>query len=250
MDPRAEVVSMTLTNARLQLHHALQLGTRIARAYLEDQPDDSHTNFSWRDGGLEGQPVQDWRFALRFAELRIEAGGERFPLEGRSLSEGEAWLMDVMQRRGLCAARLARQLHFEIPAHRVGSGAKFERAPEMAELARWYGLAAGVLEGFGGPVRCWPHHFDIASVRDLGGGRTLGAGFSPGDGGHPDPYFYVTPWPYPESRTPASLAVGRWHDAGWFGAMLPVQPLEDRSSISAFLRGAAAALENAVQPAR
>lgn len=239
---------MTLTNARLQLHHALQLGTRIARAYLEDQPDDSHTSFAWRDGGLEGQPVQDWRFALRFAELTVEAGGESYPLEGRSLAEVETWLMGVVSRRGLCAARLARQLHFEIPAHRVGYGAKFELLPGMTELARCYELAAGALEGFGGPVRCWPHHFDIASVRDLGGGRTLGAGFSPGDEGHPEPYFYVAPWPYPKDRNLNPLVLGRWHDAGWFGALFPVHELEGRATISTFLRGAAAALENALLP--
>lgn len=237
---------MMLTNARLELHHALQLGTRVARAYLEERPDDSHTSFTWRDGGLEGEPVQDWRFALRFAALTVEAGGESYPLEGRSLAEAEAWLMGVMQRRGLCPARLARRLHFEIPSHRVAQGGRFVREPGLAELAGWYERAAGLLEGFGGPVRCWPHHFDIASVRDLGGGQTLGAGFSPGDEGHPEPYFYVTPWPYPQGRNLSPPVLGRWHDAGWFGALFPVHELEGRASISMFLRGAAAALENAL----
>ena len=241
---------MSLTDARLQLHHALQLGTRIARAYLPEQPDDSHTSFTWRSGYLEGQPVQDWRFSLRFEDLTVEAGGEPFALAGRSLAEAEAWLMEVMQRRGLCPARLARRLHFDIPSHRVAHGGRFLREPGLAELAGWYGRAAELLEGFGGPVRCWPHHFDIASLRDLGGGRTLGAGFSPGDAGNPEPYFYVTPWPYPERRILSPLVLGRWHDAGWFGAFFPVNELEGRASISAFLHGAAATLENALQPAR
>ena len=42
-----------LSEARLQAHHALQWLARAARAYVQPQPDDGHTNLGW-DGVLGG----------------------------------------------------------------------------------------------------------------------------------------------------------------------------------------------------
>jgi hypothetical protein len=76
------------------------------------------------------------------------------------------------------------------------------------------------------PVRCWPHHFDIATLVSIPGGapgevRTIGVGLSPGDGSYAEPYFYVTPWPAPDGPTLPELPAGAaWHRAGWFGAVL------------------------------
>ena len=71
------------------------------------------------------------------------------------------------------------------------------------------------------PVRCWPHHFDIATLISLEGGdpehaRSIGVGLSPGDESYAEPYFYVSPWPYPESDRLDDIApIGRWHTAGF-----------------------------------
>ena len=48
------------------------------------------------------------------------------------------------------------------------------------------------------PVRCWPHHFDIATCVALESGdpereRGIGTGLSPGDGTYGQPYFHVNP---------------------------------------------------------
>jgi hypothetical protein len=46
-------------------------------------------------------------------------------------------------------------------------------------------------------------------------------GLSPGDSSYAEPYFYVTPWPYPESPALPQLPAGAaWHRTGWFGAVL------------------------------
>ena len=46
-------------------------------------------------------------------------------------------------------------------------------------------------------------------------------GLSPGDSSYGEPYFYVTPWPYPDSPAPPPLPAGAaWHRTGWFGAVL------------------------------
>ena len=74
-------------------------------------------------------------------------------------------------------------------------------------------------------MRCWPHHFDIATLLAAGGeggeARTIGFGMSPGDGSYGQPYFYVSPWPYPEPQRLRPLTQGgRWHTEGWLGAVL------------------------------
>ena len=73
-------------------------------------------------------------------------------------------------------------------------------------------------------VRCWPHHFDLATLITLSGSgeeaRTVGVGLSPGDDSYREPYYYVTPWPYPRGRLLPELPAGRWHTEGWVGAIL------------------------------
>jgi len=50
--------------------------------------------------------------------------------------------------------------------------------------------------------------------------KTIGIGLSPGDGSYDEPYWYVTPWPYPESVTRPPLAKGHWHSEGFVAAIL------------------------------
>ena len=82
------------------------------------------------------------------------------------------------------------------------------------------------------PVRCWPHHFDVGSLIALDAdaepeeARSIGVGFSPGDGSYDQPYFYVTPWPYPDTAALPTLEAGaEWHTGGWTGAVLTADRL-------------------------
>ena len=76
-------------------------------------------------------------------------------------------------------------------------------------------------------VRCWPHHFDlgtlvvIASNPDGSLAESIGIGLSPGDESYAEPYWYVSPWPYPETAAlPALESGGHWHTAGYTSAIL------------------------------
>jgi hypothetical protein len=70
------------------------------------------------------------------------------------------------------------------------------RHPRGAQIpARRYRVGPGA-------VRCWPHHFDIATLLSLGrgdpeGAAAIGIGMSPGDAYYPQPHFYISPWPAP-----------------------------------------------------
>jgi hypothetical protein len=52
------------------------------------------------------------------------------------------------------------------------------RAEDFGELAHWFGNSAAVLTELrsrtgSSEVRCWPHHFDIATLVYHGAGRYL-----------------------------------------------------------------------------
>ena len=92
----------------------------------------------------------------------------------------------------------------------------------LKSLGVWYSTAHNALTGLidltdhssmkmtGAPVvRCWPHHFDMATLFNLGEDRSIGVGFSPGDESYDEPYFYCTPWPPPDQTGMTVI----WH--GW-----------------------------------
>lgn len=72
-----------------------------------------------------------------------------------------------------------------------------------AVIAEWFELGwdvlGRVLERFGWPDdterRLWNEHFDLAvEVGSDADKRRAAVGFSPGDGGIPEPYAYISPW--------------------------------------------------------
>lgn len=88
-------------------------------------------------------------------------------------------------------------------------------------------------------VQFWAHHFDLAMMW-FSGRRVPGVdpaneeqadeqmnfGFSPGDAGIPQPYFYVTGYPLPEGWLDSPLPPpAQWHREGWNGAVLLYQEL-------------------------
>lgn len=89
------------------------------------------------------------------------------------------------------------------------------------------------------PVQLWPHHFDLSLVWFSGrlvpgvdpadaenADEQMAFGFSTGDGGIPDPYFYITAYPWPEGLTSAKLPDGAtWRTEGWKGAVLMYERL-------------------------
>jgi hypothetical protein len=84
-------------------------------------------------------------------------------------------------------------------------------------------------------LQIWPEHFDLGGTVTLAGDVGVTVGASPGDGGEPLPYVYVSPWGEDRPGDP-----GYWN-AG-FGAVLRAEELVGlpadtaRASAVAFLR--------------
>ena len=241
-------LSKISVEARLQLHWAAQILTAAADVALELAADDSHSNLGWdeRIGALIGRA----HVGLRLADLTLvfDDRDDELALEGRNIAEAFEWVTI----HGSVAQPMTLR-DYEMPAHPVADGAAFAAidATEYDAIARWYHAAHDVFEDIerGHPgasePRCWPHHFDIATLitidaaADPHEATSIGVGMSPGDSSYEQPYWYVNPWPRPKDQPlPALAAGGHWHTAGWFGAVLShPSPADD---VRAFLVSAMA----------
>jgi hypothetical protein len=130
----------------------------------------------------------------------------------------------------------------------------------------WLANAASILSATFGSleeastIRCWPHHFDIATLLtfpaadDSGDAAHVGAGLSPGDGARPSPYYYVNGWPPPAAEDlPTLTGPGSWNTEGWIGAVLDAHEIVAHSSaeeqeqmVGRFLAAASAAMRSVV----
>jgi hypothetical protein len=228
-----------LDEARLQAHHAAQVAAAPAATLLPRRDDHENRNLGWspRHQALLGRPIGRLRAGLRIADLTwivLQDGtiAQQQAAGGRSLEDGLAWLRQVWVQLGGEDSHFALP-GYELPDHPTGKNQPFggdalDRA-DLEALGRWFDAAFDRLqeatETFpGGPVRTWPHHFDMASLWVLEGEgesmRSVGMGFSPGDGAIAEPYHYVLPWPVPAADALPDLPVGRWHTEGFTAAVL------------------------------
>ena len=238
-----------LRDTRLQLHWAAQVVAWVGNTHLAARADDSHTNLGWDSHhlALSAHAVGEapaLKAALRLRDpalLLLDASGalDECRLEGRSLDELASWMEEALERqsRHVLRGQLERR-EYEMPGHGVADGDAFQPdAAAALELERWFSNADLALRSFAGPwtqaspVRCWPHHFDIATLvafdpdEEPEKARSIGAGMTPGDADEPDPYWYVRPWPCPDPAALSALPAGRWNTEGWLGAVLPAAEL-------------------------
>jgi hypothetical protein len=271
-----------LVDARLQLHWAAQLVSAVGTTLLPAAADDSHTNLEWLTapallaGGRTAETPR-CRAALRPADLHLllldanDAAIAEHALNGMTLSQGLVWLEQEIAALGeRPLPKPLRRRALDLPDHAVGRGAPFRAtdAAALTELGRWYANGDAVLRAVAGrtphatPVRCWPHHFDIATLVTVEADvhdtpvRTIGIGLSPGDASYAEPYWYVTPWPRPDDTgLPALDGDGAWHRTGWLGAVLTGSRVATQAAseaqarlVNTFLAAAVDACRTLLQP--
>ena len=248
LDKKLRQLSPTaLGTGRALAHRAAQLITGAARANLAAVDDDSHSSLGWEPGHgrFLSQPMAgnggDCFAALSLSPLRLALlrGNEAIAsldLETVSVAEAGGWLDNRLEKAGLKGASDI-ILPYDLPADvsRIESFRNTGEGAALAVLSTWFDLAYMLLSRFArgkaglrpgpGPLRCWPHHFDIATYVGLRDGdsetaKGIGVGMSPGDESYDQPYFYINPWPYPEPQgLPAPPVPGHWHIKGFTGAI-------------------------------
>lgn len=268
----------SLVDTTLELHWAAQLIASAGQTFAEPRDDDSHRAMSWSQElgafvGADFAGPYPFRLALRPADLALvlldRADGvlSVFELPGHSRDEAYEWLAVGMATYRGGALPVIERPEYDMPEHPVGGTARFskDRAEELAALSALYSSAASTLTRLfedldeASEVRCWPHHFDIATLltledaRNAEEGRTIGVGLAPMGGGYETWYLYVTPWPYPERGDLPDLGTdGHWHCEGWTGAVLEgaevmaFAPAERAARIQRFFEDATAAARRAL----
>ena len=258
-----------LSTARLQAHHAAQWLARAARAYVPPQPDDGHTNLGWDDtlDGFTTHRMQGgMRLSLKIADLTLvvhsdESTIQSFSLDGRTDAQARQWLGEQVSARGLDAHALDAPSPYQMPAHAVTYGVTYDvehSADALVELAAWFANAELLLARVqrqmigrkltASDVRCWPHHFDLATLISFPPRRTnvignVGAGLSPGDEYYDEPYFYVSVYPKPDSAAlPHVPKLGHWHTYEFTAAVAPAHQIvaanNQKDEVDEFLRAA------------
>ncbi len=226
--PLGRIDPDTLQNARLHLHDRVQWLARIARSYRPPVPDDSHTALSWDAGegafatGSIPAPNGSVRFVLDAEAVslgvRSAAGaGGTLDLSRLEFAEANLQVRKILAGAGIDAAGFRTELPYDSELPDTDS---ISTAEERVELAKYYDNFSRII-GDRGAVRIWPHHFDLATLISIDStgsenDRSIGVGFSPGDGVFRAPYLYVTPWPYPDkSSLCAPPERMRWHTEGF-----------------------------------
>jgi hypothetical protein len=248
------VDSKKLNFTRDEMHNAAQLVALVGYYLLPERDDDSHTSMQWYPElqALVSEAIgnkQKFRVGLRLRDhtlMILTATGEVIrasSLVGKTKIEAFHWLEDQINKFGDYSSQLGLEMHYSIPGHPIQDGQVFriDHQGEFEEMALYFSNAHNVLQALkdaipeAGPVRCWPHHFDIATLIILDKDkpaeetRSLGIGLSPGDMSYYQPYFYVSPWPYPnieEIDVPLLKGNGKWHTEGWVGCLLLAERIE------------------------
>ncbi len=244
-----------LAPIRAIAHRAAQHVSKAARANLNAEADDSHSNLGW-DSDLQAfcsQPISGKYVSLKLSPLTLLVlnGGEEIAtlrLDNKTDIEAAKWLDERLIEAGLKEAS-AILLPYELPAE----VAVIERYDDntndagFGALAAWFDVASSALSKFydenqnidpgPSPVRCWPHHFDIATyvsfeTGDPESARGMGIGMSPGDSGYNEPYIYVNPWPHLDANAlPNAVQPGHWHTQGYVGLIATATELSSCADI-------------------
>lgn len=175
-------------------------------AVLETQEDDSQSNLGWVDalGALCNRPSSDGQsVGLRLADLTLlflapnNTIQAQFGLSGQTLQQGFGWLTSTYSKvSGSAPPKPFALRDYEMSSHAVAQGTFFslQNVAPYQELHHWYENTNAAIYDISSkwtqasPIRCWPHHFDLATLVTLDSGkgseeaRLVGCGMSPGDG--------------------------------------------------------------------
>jgi len=227
------------------LHIYTQLLGKIRGALSPAQKHWWHISLHTTAVGLTTTPIPanggSWTFELVLDLTRHQLSlstsrGETavIPLNGQSAALFKAETMAVLHGWGIDPAIDPAKFADERERvyERTAVAAYWQAAAQIDSVLKEF--KAGLREETS-PVQLWPHHFDLAMVWLSGrlvpgqdpanpdyADEQMNFGFVTGDDNVPEPYFYATAYPRPESFTQARLPDDAyWHTKGWTGALLP-----------------------------
>ncbi len=249
---------------RDSLHQYARVLGDIRRAMSPYQKHSWHGSLSATATGLTTTPIPAGEFTF---ETALDLKAHRLAI---TTSRGEAWhepltgqspaayLGAVLGRLGAAGIRPEfdhSPFTSDAPgAYDRAAVERFWQALSMVDIA--LKRFKGEQRRETGPVVLWPHGFDVAVLwfsgrlipgqdpkRASRSDEQMNFGFSTGDAGIPEPYFYATAYPTPEGFIGGPLpAGGEWYTASWKGGLLRYEALlpsdDSEASLLEFLRAA------------
>lgn len=242
----------TLSSTRKELHKAVQIVGSVPRNTLPHDATDTTASLVWNDAEKGFQSISipsgnsELQVGLSFNDFSIYILKEdkiinSFQLEGKSTQDGFAWMKLQLSHLGIDSEKINLDLPYEIEKYDYSLSLSADTAALNA-LALLYGnthqLLTGIVEQWekAYDIRCWPHHFDLATLipieTDQNGEilKSIGVGLSPGDDGINEPYLYVNVWPNVDGLEKHELPAGHWNKEGWSGAVLTYSQLLAQSN--------------------
>jgi len=243
-----------LVTVRTLSHSAVQWASRAARANIASRRDDSHSNLGWSDrhAALTSHPLDEsQRLQLGFSFsngaliwLKDHAVVDALELADHGEATAEDWCNEHLSSADLNTTDQA-EMPYQLNPVTYEELKGTESA--LQTLGAWFAHANSALEALvavhGGnaatapTVRCWPHHYDLATLFSLDDGdpetvRSVGIGVSPGDHFYAEPYLYCNPWPVPEGSLPAIDGPMQWHTDGFTSLVCPAHRMVEARNLS------------------
>ena len=239
-----------LKEAREETHKAIQLVAMVPRHLLPHDITDSSASLLWNNGlnMLTSQDVNGLKVGFSFMNQQIKLlrdGATVKSIDTVHQTSDSVFeeLKNALEILGEVGERLKTDLPYELPASVEQRGRPFRKQDPGAleALMHLYKLTHEVLTitfetiiEEASEITCWPHHYDLATLvtleahEDPEKAKSIGFGFSPGDGSYDEPYFYLTPWPYPDVADLYDMpAPAIWNTEGWVGGVLKVADLTE-----------------------
>jgi len=237
--------------AMLCLLHATQYIAVAGKHLIEQEPDDSNTNFLWSEPAKSfiGRKItkgQVARIGINALDLEIQIMNSEgkvlsyFPLHEQTKADGFNFMKNALGKMGVDVRSLSMEMHYKI--QETGNiNDKFIKPDKLIlkELTYYRTNANRIIEYFAekfklaSEVRIWPHHFDTGSYIPIEIGannevlKSIGIGFAIADSNIKQPYFYINHWAdkgkLDYTNLPLLEGNGSWNTKNWTGAVLSVK---------------------------
>lgn len=108
------------------------------------------------------------------------------------------------------------------------------------------------IDGYLTPLVVWEHHFDLSFTHYIDPAQASDDapqfvyGFAPFSDGIDRPYLYAYAYPMRADVTPTLDAPARWHTAGWAGAFLSYDAIEDSADLAQTVESALEQFQRAI----
>lgn len=188
----------TFARAREQTINLVQWLARIGNSYVEEPLPEDRIVLNWRPNGAFITKAFDRDIAveLRLPSLEMQFQEKGIPVphildpEDHSPAEVEAWILVELLHRRLDRDRFSKSLPYTINNLISGDAEKYSPhacASGVVRLLTWFRAAASSLANKGS-VLCLPQSLMLTVAARRG---SPPVGFSPGDAGCDEPYFFA-----------------------------------------------------------